>query len=699
MFNPFEPVVLDRIDVDVRVEYRRDVAEIVGVSLPGQEVHAGDTVPLRVTLRPYAGPEYVETVPVDHPAHGGRRGRSRSRSRSGALVRPDVPQAESLRGYIDNMRKYYGASTIVATLQTPDDGRVAARPPDPGAARVGDGHAAPVQPDQPRRRVRDRRSHRVPGAAARQRQAGAAGPRQVRRSRTSQRRRSASTTRRACVRRAGQAKSPDVPYNSGPGMRPLPILIALLLTASTATRRRHQVLPPDDRQGLRGRGSHREHGAADGRRRAGDEVDADHARRRLRLVRRHLARRQDRLLRHRRQGRIYAVDTSATRRAARALVTTLEAAWVTALAVRPDGTLVAGTTPGGRVYTVDPKNGKSKLLATLTGRARLGAGARRQERHRLRRHRRAGEDRRHRRPAARARTIWDSGDKHVVSLLAADDKHLLRRHLRGGDPVQGRRSTAAPRRSPTSTPRRCARWRASGGSLYAAVNDFERSSAGAALAAPAPPPRRRAPRSPPRRRARRRRRDRCRARASARPRPRSTASTPTGAWSRCSRSRDGYFTTLAFDDERPRLRRHRQRGPRLPHLRRPHRRAGDRRVRAAGAGAAARRQRLPGRHRRRRRRLPRRCPRRRARRPTCRACSTASTGRAGACSAGTARTTSPSRAARATPPSPTRPGPASRRWRSRARPPRAAWARSPARPPATSSTARRSAPPTDGWPP
>ena len=41
---------------------------------------------------------------------------------SGAQVRPDVPQAESLRVYIDNMRKYYGASTIVATLQTPDAG-------------------------------------------------------------------------------------------------------------------------------------------------------------------------------------------------------------------------------------------------------------------------------------------------------------------------------------------------------------------------------------------------------------------------------------------------------------------------------------------------------------------------------------------------------------------------------------------------
>ena len=121
LFNPFEPVVLDRMDVDVRVEYRRDVAEIVGVSLPGQEVHAGDTVPLRVTLRPYAGTEYVETVPVVIPRTVAGEV-IKIEVASGAQVRPDVPQAESLRVYIDNMRKYYGASTIVTTLQMPDAG-------------------------------------------------------------------------------------------------------------------------------------------------------------------------------------------------------------------------------------------------------------------------------------------------------------------------------------------------------------------------------------------------------------------------------------------------------------------------------------------------------------------------------------------------------------------------------------------------
>jgi hypothetical protein len=121
LFNPFEPVTLDRMDVDVRVEYRRDVAEIVGVSLPGQEVHAGDTVPLKVTLRPYAGAEYVETVPVIVPRTVAGQ-QVKVEVATGALVHPDVPQAESLRGYIDNLRKAYGASSIVVTLQTPDDG-------------------------------------------------------------------------------------------------------------------------------------------------------------------------------------------------------------------------------------------------------------------------------------------------------------------------------------------------------------------------------------------------------------------------------------------------------------------------------------------------------------------------------------------------------------------------------------------------
>lgn len=119
--NPFEPAVIDRMDMDVKVEFRRDVAEIVGVSLPGDIVRAGDVVPLRVTLRPYAGDEYTETIPVQIPRNVGSQA-IKLEVASGMLVRPDTPKPESLRGFIDNLRSFYTASNIVVSVSTPDDG-------------------------------------------------------------------------------------------------------------------------------------------------------------------------------------------------------------------------------------------------------------------------------------------------------------------------------------------------------------------------------------------------------------------------------------------------------------------------------------------------------------------------------------------------------------------------------------------------
>jgi hypothetical protein len=120
LFNPFEPVALDRLDVDVKVELKRDAAEIIGVALPREILRAGETVPVRVTLRPYAGAEYVETVPVKIPA--AVAGQSvRIEAASGVLVRPDAAPSETLAGYIENLGKYYTAGNIVVSVQTPDE--------------------------------------------------------------------------------------------------------------------------------------------------------------------------------------------------------------------------------------------------------------------------------------------------------------------------------------------------------------------------------------------------------------------------------------------------------------------------------------------------------------------------------------------------------------------------------------------------
>jgi hypothetical protein len=121
MFNPFEPVIVDRMDVDVKLELKRDVAEIISVSVPTDTVRAGDTVPVRVTLRPYAGAEYVEIVPVKIPQ--AVRGQAvHIEAASGVMAKPDAAPAETLGTYIENLRKYYTAGNIVVTVQTPDEG-------------------------------------------------------------------------------------------------------------------------------------------------------------------------------------------------------------------------------------------------------------------------------------------------------------------------------------------------------------------------------------------------------------------------------------------------------------------------------------------------------------------------------------------------------------------------------------------------
>ena len=121
------------------------------------------------------------------------------------------------------------------------------------------------------------------------------------------------------------------------------------------------------------------------------------------------------------RGRVFAVGTAGTGGAK--LLAEIDAPWVTALAVRSDGRLLAGSTPGGRIFAVDAKTGNSSVFAKLPAEhvwaiehdaahattyaatgdsgkifAIDGKGA--------------------------ARLLWDSGDKHVMS-LAKDGNALL----------------------------------------------------------------------------------------------------------------------------------------------------------------------------------------------------------------------------------------------------------------------------------
>jgi hypothetical protein len=121
LFNPFSPANLDKIDVRVDVDYKADVAEIVGVSLASDELEPGSRPSLYVSLRPYNGKEFTQTIPFDVPRQlAGQQ--VKVVVTAGNLAKPDLAQPESLPGLIDNLRKSYPARALVVSLETPDEG-------------------------------------------------------------------------------------------------------------------------------------------------------------------------------------------------------------------------------------------------------------------------------------------------------------------------------------------------------------------------------------------------------------------------------------------------------------------------------------------------------------------------------------------------------------------------------------------------
>ena len=121
IFNPFAPASLDRIDVQVEVNYKPDVAEITGISMRTNEIEPGTRPALVITLRPYNGPEISETVPLDIPL--GLAGATlKIEAAAGNLVKPEQAPPESLGALLDNLRKSYVASSIVVSVQSCDEG-------------------------------------------------------------------------------------------------------------------------------------------------------------------------------------------------------------------------------------------------------------------------------------------------------------------------------------------------------------------------------------------------------------------------------------------------------------------------------------------------------------------------------------------------------------------------------------------------
>ena len=122
LFNPYEPVKLERIRLEAQLTYKTDVAEIVGIRLPRLELPHGEETWIDVELRPYNGRIYTLRVPLTIPSR--LAGTTlKLEVQPGDQVKPDAAPPENLAQVMDVLRnKTFPANVLVATLSTPDEG-------------------------------------------------------------------------------------------------------------------------------------------------------------------------------------------------------------------------------------------------------------------------------------------------------------------------------------------------------------------------------------------------------------------------------------------------------------------------------------------------------------------------------------------------------------------------------------------------
>jgi hypothetical protein len=121
LFNPFEPVTIDRIEVRMRIAYKNDYNEIKAVRIPHIQLPFGKKTYVDVVLKSYAGGEYVERIPLTIPE---RLAGSlvKLEITPGDATKIDAAPPESLSDVMASLRKTYPSTVLVATVYTPDEG-------------------------------------------------------------------------------------------------------------------------------------------------------------------------------------------------------------------------------------------------------------------------------------------------------------------------------------------------------------------------------------------------------------------------------------------------------------------------------------------------------------------------------------------------------------------------------------------------
>ena len=122
LFNPYAPVTIDRVEVDVQIEYKTDYIEIDQLSIDDAEITPGKPTTARVTVLPYGAPRY--DIPITFTVPKRLAGQIvRVEVAQGDIVRPEMAPPENLNELIEVLRKgTYAGNALVLTVWRPDEG-------------------------------------------------------------------------------------------------------------------------------------------------------------------------------------------------------------------------------------------------------------------------------------------------------------------------------------------------------------------------------------------------------------------------------------------------------------------------------------------------------------------------------------------------------------------------------------------------
>ncbi len=121
MFNPYQPIEVERIEIKFSLTFDHDYGEIVELRLPSEELVPGERNYVTVVMERYDAKKITERVPVDVPAHlAGSI--VKLQVEPGDLAQLDIAPPESLDDLVAAFRQLLPGTVISATLYTADSG-------------------------------------------------------------------------------------------------------------------------------------------------------------------------------------------------------------------------------------------------------------------------------------------------------------------------------------------------------------------------------------------------------------------------------------------------------------------------------------------------------------------------------------------------------------------------------------------------